>query len=192
MKQIYFLTTILLLTFINLNAQTVEVSGSDCYVDGTYILSSDINGRASYVRDIYTIQWTGTRWELLYPVTNSVGYTNDSNTLNPPASILSAWTIGLCSTAITVSGDGTSNTTLSINEVEFTIGNIKVYPNPASDYITISELKKVEKYEIYNSIGQKLKKGIISNKEKIDIENLIKGIYFLKLERGNTLKFIKE
>ena len=83
-----------------------------------------------------------------------------------------------------------TTTTLSVADFEY--NTIKVHPNPASDFITISGLKKTENYEIYNLIGQKIRKGITTNDESIDIQNLIKGIYLLKLENGNTLKFVKE
>lgn len=191
MKQIYFLTTILFLTFINLNAQTVTITGS-CGVDGDYSLSTDVNGKPSFTNPAAIIQWTGTRWEHNPIGSTIVGMYNDADTANPPASSFSPWTPDECDPAGIFSGNGTSDSTLSINEVELTIVNLKVYPNPASDYITISGLKKTENYEIYNLIGQKIRKGITTNDESIDIQNLIKGIYLLKLENGNTLKFVKE
>ena len=117
---------------------------------------------------------------------------NAADTANPTASSFAPWIAGECNPTGSFTGDGTSTSTLSINEVELTIINLKVYPNPASDYITISGLKKTENYEIYNLIGQKIRKGITTNDESIDIQNLIKGIYLLKFENGNTLKFVKE
>ncbi|QRM89432.1 T9SS type A sorting domain-containing protein [Lacinutrix sp. WUR7] len=36
------------------------------------------------------------------------------------------------------------------------------------------------------------KKRATTNNKKIDIQNLTNGIYFLKFENGNTLKFIKQ
>jgi len=68
----------------------------------------------------------------------------------------------------------------------------KVFPNPSSYFIKIDGLTTVENYEIYNTIGQKVRKGIIVKNKIIDIQNLTNGIYFLKFERGNTLKFKKE
>jgi hypothetical protein len=193
MKQIYFLTTILFLTFINLNAQTVTLTGScDIMVDGDYTLSTDVNGKPSFTNAEFIIQWTGTRWEHNPKGSTDVGMYNDADTANPPASSFSPWIGVFCDPPGSFTGDGTSDSTLSINEVKLTIVNLKVYPNPASDYITISGLKTTENYEIYNLIGQKIRKGITTNDESIDIQNLIKGIYLLKLENGNTLKFVKE
>jgi hypothetical protein len=69
---------------------------------------------------------------------------------------------------------------------------IKIYPNPATEAITISGLLNNEDYLIYNYLGAEIMKGSISDNEKIDIENLDNGLYFLKFINGKTLKFIKE
>ena len=41
-------------------------------------------------------------------------------------------------------------------------------------------------------MGAEVLKGSINFNENIEISNLTKGLYFLKLENGNTLKFIKK
>ena len=81
--------------------------------------------------------------------------------------------------------------TLSIDDLNFE-NKFSLFPNPSSDYITVSNLKSTESYLIVNQLGQKVKKGIISNNQQIDIRNFTNGLYFLKLENGNTIKFIKE
>ena len=67
-----------------------------------------------------------------------------------------------------------------------------IYPNPSNDFIQVLELQKKENYIIYNSLMHKICIGSISNNERIDIKNLTNGLYFLKLETGKFLKFIKE
>ena len=69
---------------------------------------------------------------------------------------------------------------------------ITFFPNPSSETIQISGLKTKEPYRIYNIIGAKILSGTISNQEKIDIRNLTNGLYILKFDNGNSLKFIKE
>ncbi|SFN48547.1 Por secretion system C-terminal sorting domain-containing protein [Bizionia echini] len=69
--------------------------------------------------------------------------------------------------------------------------NIKVLPNPASEYIKVSGLKNIATYSIYNALGSKITHGKISDNEAIDIKSFANGLYFLKLENGNTVKFIK-
>ncbi len=73
-------------------------------------------------------------------------------------------------------------------------GNIKIYPNPAVDeVIFISELE-IEKIEIYNLSGVKVKTND-SFDTRIDIGDLKRGAYFVKAftKEGNfTQKLIKE
>ena len=81
--------------------------------------------------------------------------------------------------------------TLSTNEFELE-NNIKLFPNPSSELIQISGLKENENYRIYNISGSEIKNGIVSNNEQIDIRNFSNGLYFLKFDNGNTIKFIKK
>lgn len=84
-----------------------------------------------------------------------------------------------------------SNSTLSLDDfVENK--NIQLFPNPSSDFIIISNLEKIETFSILNTLGQEVVKGKIINDEKIDISNFKNGLYFLRFENGNTIKFIKE
>ncbi|MDC1226196.1 T9SS type A sorting domain-containing protein [Algibacter sp.] len=82
--------------------------------------------------------------------------------------------------------------TLSTEDLTLNSKNINIYPNPSSDFIQISGLTKTEKYILYNTIGTTINSGNISENEKIDIKNLTNGLYFLKFENGNTLKFLKD
>ena len=84
-----------------------------------------------------------------------------------------------------------SPSTLSINDFEIR-NSIKIHPNPTQEFINVSGLIETEKYSILNKLGQVVKKGIISENEKINIQNLTNGFYFLKFQNGNVIKFIKE
>ena len=83
-----------------------------------------------------------------------------------------------------------SSNPLSTND--FKLKTLKIYPNPTSDFIMINGLTTEASYEIYNTIGQKVKRGVVLENEKIDIQNLTNGIYVLKLGDGNRVRFIKE
>jgi len=56
----------------------------------------------------------------------------------------------------------------------------KVYPNPTSDYIHITSERTTTSYEIYDVYGKLISKNNFNS--KIDISNLPKGSYFLKLQ----------
>lgn len=71
---------------------------------------------------------------------------------------------------------------------------LKIYPNPATSEISIKTNKNINKIEIYNSLGQKVKEKNTTEKS-INVENLTKGIYILKItfkdSTTTTKKFIK-
>ncbi|WP_052172476.1 T9SS type A sorting domain-containing protein [Psychroserpens jangbogonensis] len=71
---------------------------------------------------------------------------------------------------------------------------VSIFPNPSRDYITIMmpNLETIKKYSILNALGQEVIKGSIKSNEEIDIRNFMNGLYFMKFDDGNTLKFLKE
>ncbi|OBX25133.1 putative secreted protein (Por secretion system target) [Gelidibacter algens] len=81
--------------------------------------------------------------------------------------------------------------TLSLNDA-VTNNSIRVYPNPSTDFITISGLTEDKNFKIYSAIGSEIEKGVIKNEGEINTQGLAKGMYVLKFDDGNSLKFIKE
>lgn len=84
-----------------------------------------------------------------------------------------------------------SDQTLFITE-ETEKKSISIYPNPSKKVIKITGTISQENYKIFNVRGAKIKSGIISNQQNIDIIDLANGLYFLKFDNGNTIKFIKK
>ena len=80
---------------------------------------------------------------------------------------------------------------LSLEDLEFN-KVLSTYPNPSTQFISITNLKSKVPYIIYNAIGAEISSGVISNNEKIDIKTFVNGLYFLKLKNENTIKFIKK
>lgn len=73
---------------------------------------------------------------------------------------------------------------------------IKLFPNPANNKVTISNNTsgRILSYSIYNQNGQKVKIGI-SPKNEIEVSNLNSGLYIIELEFENKIirkKIIKE
>ncbi len=69
---------------------------------------------------------------------------------------------------------------------------VKVFPNPAKDFISITTEKSIESIDIYDMLGRLIK---TSHSAKINISELAKGTYLLKVKTksGNLIeKFIKE
>lgn len=77
---------------------------------------------------------------------------------------------------------------------------VKIYPNPAKHYLKIEFSKfNQDKYsvEIVNYLGEKLiSQTIFNNREIVKVENLMEGIYFIKVYSNNgfykVIKFVKE
>ncbi|WP_075602099.1 T9SS type A sorting domain-containing protein [Saccharicrinis aurantiacus] len=86
---------------------------------------------------------------------------------------------------------------ISATEQEFstTCDDYKVFPNPATNVITVSIPKCDNEFTLnfYDGMG-KLKKSVQSNSvsTNVDISDLEKGIYFIELGDKKTLRFIKK
>lgn len=81
---------------------------------------------------------------------------------------------------------------LSVNDFE--TSDFKLYPNPASEILTIESNKTIIALEIYSVTGKRL--SVIRNTNTIDASGLNNGMYFIKVTVENknlsTLKFIKK
>lgn len=74
--------------------------------------------------------------------------------------------------------------TLSINDGS--LNEILIFPNPASEIITVSEIMSSSEYKISDLSGKLLQAGLVSPIGEINIEGLHPGIYLLTLQ--NTLQ----
>jgi len=78
----------------------------------------------------------------------------------------------------------------TLNTTQFNESSIYIGPNPTSDYINIithNRIHKRTKISLFNTLGQKiLKKELIHQNSIINIQNIDRGIYILKLENGSN------
>ncbi|HCA09778.1 T9SS type A sorting domain-containing protein [Chryseobacterium sp.] len=87
----------------------------------------------------------------------------------------------------------TNNTVLGTKEAIVEENNISIYPNPATDFITVESKSQIIKAEIVDIAGRKMHAKF--DHDKIDVRNLSPGTYILSIEtKGNTWskKFIKK
>ena len=84
--------------------------------------------------------------------------------------------------------------TASVKDVSFY--NIDVYPNPASNVINVRSEFTIDNLSIFDLMGRTVKQQISNNKEfSLDVSDLSKGIYLVKLSSGDkeaVTKFIKK
>lgn len=84
---------------------------------------------------------------------------------------------------------------LSVNDAVKEKNSIGIYPNPVTDILYFKGTEKIEKAEIYNMVGQKVKSFDIVEGQ-IDVSSLSKGDYILQYSmkggKQETYKFIKK
>jgi hypothetical protein len=87
-----------------------------------------------------------------------------------------------------------------VTSVEENLGilvNVKVYPNPAGDYLNIQFEEPVEKQitlTLFDASGKPVINDVVepaSSEKIINIHSLPGGIYFLKLTRGKLINVYK-
>ena len=135
------------------------------------------------------------RWS----VTDGTG----SATIDPTTGLLTALTDGTVIVKATAK-DASS----TVGQIEITISNqvttslsntslankFNVYPNPSVDEINIeSQGLAIESISLIDIKGNIIK--VVSTNEKINISDLPKGIYILKIQSGNDVinkRFVKE
>ena len=84
--------------------------------------------------------------------------------------------------------------TASVKDISFY--NIDVYPNPASNVINVRSEFTIDNLSVLDLMGRTVKQQISNNKEfSLDVSDLSKGIYLVKLSSGDkeaVTKFIKK
>ncbi|WP_372757497.1 T9SS type A sorting domain-containing protein [Mariniflexile sp.] len=84
-------------------------------------------------------------------------------------------------------------TTASLSTKDVLASKLNIYPNPVKDNITIeSSSVKISSVELYNVVGQKVKSQTTLIDNKLNVADLSKGMYLLKVsaEGSSTTKKI--
>lgn len=93
-------------------------------------------------------------------------------------------------------GNSTDTSSVGINEFSKNTINVKLYPNPAKHKCTIEfkeELNQQHTLYIYDLEGKMMMAKDITNKTTtIDIAQLAKGTYFVKIERDNKMVYSRK
>lgn len=192
------------------NKTGTDANGKNIYITTPIDVNQTCGGLGTCE---FKIQWnnTSTRWEFLADSGNGdfvnpfLIYYNSTgnNTVSyPPNNSVGSWventTItengcggNLSSTNSTMTGD-VQITTLAIGDVSK--NKIQMFPNPVTDYINIQGLENAKNVTITNMAGQEVFKSDFKN--KLDVSQLTKGVYFLRINNADgkfyDLKFIKK
>lgn len=180
--------------------QWIEVDlGATCRVNGIQFWT-DKHFNLTYISDFQFQIWNGSAWQ---DVISETGYTkahyhksfNEVVTNKVRLYVTGASFNFVNLYELEVYGIGSSlksgsKQNASSEELD---PDVKVFPNPANNYIIINlGNKTIEGYEInmYNSLSQKVKSLRITgeNELSIQVDDLPEGFYILRIESGNYLK----
>ncbi|QVY66714.1 S8 family serine peptidase [Polaribacter sp. Q13] len=80
----------------------------------------------------------------------------------------------------------------SLSVLNNEIINFKIFPNPAeSEFLVSTDSLNNYTIQIYTVLGKKVLEKLDSNSKSVDISFLNKGVYILKISKGNQHKTIK-
>ncbi|MFZ4679161.1 MAG: T9SS type A sorting domain-containing protein [Flavobacterium sp.] len=80
----------------------------------------------------------------------------------------------------------------SLGNSSFDDANFSYFPNPVKNTLNLSYNQEISNVEVFNLLGQKVISNVINaNAAQIDMSNLSKGAYMVKVTSNNQLKTIK-
>lgn len=193
--------------FIFNKEPSADATGRNVYIT-TPIDGQDCSGLGTCE---FKYQWNDTtkKWEFLADTGNgdfvnpNLIYSNSSaSSPNPPDLSLGTWventsvTSGQCGGNLTTANStltgAVQSSVLSTSDLDRL--DFKAYPNPVKDYLVLSGNLKIKSIELISYTGQKLSELTLIN-GKVNLSNLKKGFYILKLDTDKgekTIKIIKD
>jgi hypothetical protein len=137
------------------------------------------------VTSLNTLSWANGSFKSKNILNNKTEYLNINDNVGSGINLSSL------ETKIIQLDRSTSNSELDI------VSSVSAYPNPAQNLLNIDilgiNLNKTYQVKIYNLLGEvKMEETIKAHQNNVlNIEELCSGIYFIKTEGGNTVKFVK-
>jgi hypothetical protein len=74
------------------------------------------------------------------------------------------------------------------NQQEVFSGEIKIMPNPATDFFKIDTKEKIAEVHIVNLLGRVVKQYNSNQGDYFDISGLPSGVYFVKIDHAESSK----
>ena len=82
--------------------------------------------------------------------------------------------------------------TVTLGNSDFDSASFSYYPNPVKNILNLSYNQEISTVEIFNLLGQKLISNVIkANEAQVEMTNLPRGTYMVKVTSDNRVKTIK-
>ncbi|WP_419870712.1 T9SS type A sorting domain-containing protein [Chryseobacterium sp. CT-SW4] len=198
-----------ILVGIRYNSSTKQINGlaylTDGITPGSYNIS--FNGAPSYPANTWITvgySYNTTTGAITYTMNgttttlNIAGYTTPTGLVPTAHYVISSYGAG--NAAATTFGidnytvEASNTAVLAVSETGVLAKKeLSIYPNPVSDILNISAASKVNKAEIYDMNGRKIKADL--NGDQVDVSSLVPGNYIINIEtkEGKASKgFIKK
>ena len=105
---------------------------------------------------------------------------------------IGVWKYGTVAPSLTSKDFVISAYDASLGNNSFDNANFSYYPNPVKNTLNLSYNQEISNVEVFNLLGQKVSSNVINaNAAQIDMSNLSKGAYMVKVTSNNQLKTIK-
>jgi len=77
---------------------------------------------------------------------------------------------------------------------DFDVNGIRLFPNPTEDELFLAGQNDLvgKEYTVYNMLGQQVANGVLSQRQRIAVKALNRGVYTLMVSNTGSFKFIKE
>ncbi len=75
--------------------------------------------------------------------------------------------------------------------IDETEAEFAIYPNPVNNTLFVNSGNAEFTYEMYNGMGQKVAEGTATGNTQINVNDMMKGIYFLRLTSGTQVRMEK-
>ena len=109
------------------------------------------------------------------------GYPNNSWEITEPAIYYQAAYIRMLANSVQLDDP------LSVEENDIVETGFKIYPNPATATFQIDGVKQESQLEIYSVLGQFIHSQNVVPNSNVDISDLTKGIYFVRVYQNSTI-----
>jgi len=158
--------------------------------DGGYIVSGGIESPNSGLFSFFLVKTDSTGSSGCFESSSSITITSTSTLISNPATITSGTNFNITTPVTLVDRGGTVYTlcdNIGIEEANDLFRELSIYPNPATEVISIEGLLSIGRKEIklYNSIGQAiLSTASLSETINLNVQGLSKGIYFITINDG--------
>jgi hypothetical protein len=73
----------------------------------------------------------------------------------------------------------------SLGIAEYSVSDLKIYPNPTTNFVNVQSTFPIDKIEIYNTLGSLV--NVVFNSNTVELNNAKSGIYFMTVHSNNAM-----